>query len=254
MINQEGGANTLTDVMMLCSRLEAEAIKTVLILNEFAGHDGTTPSLAETTREAEHIVSTGNNDYLLHLPPSERSVGSDTFPGVEGSITGPIALPLTRIHSSTNQLGFGRLSCGSDAAPPDPPSQNREALAGRALLEPVLRANRRRRQGQCRPCRRKPGRSGRGWPSKSSSARTHEVIATVICGDNTMAENLDQAAEAAAELIADYRPDLLVAGPCFNAGRYGMACGAVCKAVAESDGYPDRHGDCRDQPCGRGLS
>ena len=117
VINQEGGANTLTDVMMLCSLLEAEAIKTVLILNEFAGHDGTTPSLAETTREAEHIVSTGNNDYLLHLPPSERFVGSDTFPGVEGSITGPIALPLTRIHSSTNQLGFGRLSCGSDAAP-----------------------------------------------------------------------------------------------------------------------------------------
>ncbi len=29
------------------------------------------------------------------------------------------------------------------------------------------------------------------------------------------------------------RPDLLVAGPAFQAGRYGMACGALCKAVQD---------------------
>jgi glycine reductase len=48
-----------------------------------------------------------------------------------------------------------------------------------------------------------------------------------------MAENLDEKAAEAAERIAEYRPDLLVAGPCFNAGRYGMACGAICKATEE---------------------
>jgi glycine reductase len=247
VINQEGGANTLTDVMMLCSGLEAEAIKTVLILNEFAGHDGTTPSLAETTREAEHIVSTGNNDYLLHLPPSERSVGSDTFPGVEGSITGPIVLPLTRIHSSTNQLGFGWLSCGSDAAP----------LIHRAKIEKPWRIVHYLNQffGQIggedkanAPLQVKAGPVGPGLAVKEQFGPDAEVIATIICGDNTMAENLDQAAEAAAQLIADYRPDLLVAGPCFNAGRYGMACGAVCKTVAERMGIPTVMGIAETNP------
>ena len=247
VINQEGGANTLTDVMMLCSLLEAEAIKTVLILNEFAGHDGTTPSLAETTREAEHIVSTGNNDYLLHLPPSERFVGSDTFPGVEGSITGPIALPLTRIHSSTNQLGFGRLSCGSDAAP----------LAPRAKIEKPWRVVHYLNQffGQIggedkadAPLQAKAGPVGPGLAVKEQFGPNAEVIATVICGDNTMGENLDKAAAAAAELVADYRPDLLVAGPCFNAGRYGMACGAVCKALAERLGIPTVMGIAETNP------
>ena len=35
------------------------------------------------------------------------------------------------------------------------------------------------------------------------------------------------------ELVKGYQPDLLVAGPAFNAGRYGVACGAVCQAVQE---------------------
>ena len=70
--------------MMLCGRLEPQAIKTVLILNEFAGGDGTTPSLAETTPAAEHIVSTGNNDYPLSLPAFESFVGSKALPRCGG--------------------------------------------------------------------------------------------------------------------------------------------------------------------------
>jgi glycine reductase len=111
IINQEGGANTLTDVMMLCAKLEPQGIKTVLVLNEFAGSDGTTPSLAETTPPAEHIVSAGNNDYRLTLPAVEIC-RMWTFPGV-GVITGAIVLPLTRVHSSTNQLG-SMPSCRTD--------------------------------------------------------------------------------------------------------------------------------------------
>lgn len=113
LINQEGGGNTITDVMMLCRRLEGEGIKTVLLLNEFAGEDGTTPSLAETTPEATAIVSAGNNDYRLELGPARRLIGLDSIPGVQGDLRGPISLPLGRLHSSTNQLGFNRLSCVS---------------------------------------------------------------------------------------------------------------------------------------------
>jgi glycine reductase len=35
--------------------------------------------------------------------------------------------------------------------------------------------------------------------------------------------------------LANYRPDIVVAGPAFDAGRYGTACGAVCATALEMD-------------------
>ena len=55
-----------------------------------------------------------------------------------------------------------------------------------------------------------------------------EVVATVICGDNYAAENLDQVTATIAAQVEESNADLLVAGPCFQAGRYGIAAGAVC--------------------------
>lgn len=67
-----------------------------------------------------------------------------------------------------------------------------------------------------------------------------EIIGTIVAGDNYMAENLDAAVAEIVDIIeakrtstADFKPKLLLAGPAFNAGRYGMACGAVCRAVRE---------------------
>src|SRR5262245_47706119 len=57
------------------------------------------------------------------------------------------------------------------------------------------------------------------------------VVATVICGDNYAAEQAERATAELVQLVAAARPDLLVAGPAFLAGRYGVACGALCAAV-----------------------
>jgi glycine reductase len=72
------------------------------------------------------------------------------------------------------------------------------------------------------------------------AAPEFEVVATVTAGDNYMAENLTKGASEILALIeqhieadASYRPALIIAGPAFNAGRYGMACGAICQAVQE---------------------
>jgi sarcosine reductase len=111
VINQEGGGNTLTDVMMVCRLLKREGIRTVLVVNEFAGEDGTTPSLTETTPEATAIVSTGNNDQRITLPAVKEFIGFPPFPGVEGNLTREITVPLSRVCGSTNQLGFNTLSC-----------------------------------------------------------------------------------------------------------------------------------------------
>lgn len=72
-----------------------------------------------------------------------------------------------------------------------------------------------------------------------------QVIATVIFGDNYIAEHTDKAVEEIINLLEPFHkegkantPDLLVAGPAFNAGRYGIACGAICKAVQARFGLP----------------
>ena len=65
-----------------------------------------------------------------------------------------------------------------------------------------------------------------------------EIVGTVICGDNYFNEHLEAAKEAVLALIEGYGPDFVLAGPAFNAGRYGIACGAICAAVAECLGIP----------------
>lgn len=67
-----------------------------------------------------------------------------------------------------------------------------------------------------------------------------QVMATVIFGDNYLAANIETAVHEIQALLAPLfkaaeaeRPQLLVAGPAFNAGRYGIACGAICQAVQD---------------------
>ena len=238
VINQEGGANTLTDVMMLCRSLEKENIQTTLILNEFAGADGTTPSLAETTVEARHIVSTGNNDYRVTLPPTERLIGANNLPGVDGPLKDKITVPLTRVHSSTNQLGFNYLTCRQDGM-----QSRKKIYKGDRPLRVVHYLNQFFGQigGEDKAhteLQVKEGPVGPGMAFKMLFGQKAEVVATIICGDNTMAENLDATSAAVAEMAEQYSPDLFIAGPCFIAGRYGMACGAVSKAVGNRLSIP----------------
>ena len=65
-----------------------------------------------------------------------------------------------------------------------------------------------------------------------------EVVATVICGDSYFASNMDEATKTILDMIRKYNPDVFIAGPAFNAGRYGTACGAMCAAVAKEFNIP----------------
>ena len=60
-----------------------------------------------------------------------------------------------------------------------------------------------------------------------------EIVATVICGDSYFNENLEKAKKEVLDMIKSYSPDLVIAGPAFNAGRYGTACGTVAKMVQD---------------------
>jgi len=49
---------------------------------------------------------------------------------------------------------------------------------------------------------------------------------------------LDAVVDEIATLIERFAPDVVVAGPAFGAGRYGLACARVCVAVKERLGVP----------------
>jgi glycine reductase len=61
-----------------------------------------------------------------------------------------------------------------------------------------------------------------------------EIVGTVACGDNFYAEHTEAASERLLELIQAFKPDLLVAGPAFDAGRYGFACGHLCRTAGRA--------------------
>src|SRR5262245_17560095 len=76
-----------------------------------------------------------------------------------------------------------------------------------------------------------PGAVGAARAVQQALGDAGDVVATVTCGDNYVAERAEQAVAELLELVAAQTPDLVVAGPAFQAGRYGVACGALCAAV-----------------------
>lgn len=82
------------------------------------------------------------------------------------------------------------------------------------------------------------GATGPGRAVQTALGERGRVVATTVGGDNYFAENTEKASAEVLELIRGYRPDVVIAGPAFEAGRYGVACGAVCKAVNEKLSIP----------------
>lgn len=82
------------------------------------------------------------------------------------------------------------------------------------------------------------GKVGPGMALAAGLGDDYEIVATVICGDSYFGENIESAKEELMCMIKEYNPDLFVAGPAFNAGRYGTACGTIAKAVDEELNIP----------------
>ena len=64
-----------------------------------------------------------------------------------------------------------------------------------------------------------------------------EIVATIVAGDNYFNEEHETSVRTVVDTLARYRPDLVIAGPAFNAGRYGLSCAEVCH-LALADGIP----------------
>ena len=65
-----------------------------------------------------------------------------------------------------------------------------------------------------------------------------EVTDTIICGDNYITNHTEEALKVIFEWLDKKEFDIFFAGPAFMAGRYGVGCGIICKAVSEKYGVP----------------
>ena len=74
------------------------------------------------------------------------------------------------------------------------------------------------------------------------------VVMTLVCGDNYAVEHEEDLVTSVLEKVRGADADLFVAGPCFEAGRYGMAAGALCAAVQSKLGIPVITGMSEENP------
>ena len=79
----------------------------------------------------------------------------------------------------------------------------------------------------------KNGPIGPGRALQQALGDNGEVVATLYCGDNYFAEHQDEVIDALVQQLAELKADLIVAGPAFESGRYGVACGAICQAAQQ---------------------
>ena len=117
IISQEGFGNPDTDLIMNCKKIEAEGIKTVIVTDEYAGRDGRSQSLADADPAADAVVTAGNANEVIVLPPMDKVIGMLDYTdkiagGFDGSLRpdGSIEAEIQVITGATNELGFNKIS------------------------------------------------------------------------------------------------------------------------------------------------
>lgn len=113
IISEEGFGNPDADLVMNCTKLEKQGVKTVLITDEYAGPDGASQSLADSTPAGDAVITAGNANEVIHLSPMQTVIG---YPEAANVIAGgwagslqadsSIKAELQVITGATNELGF----------------------------------------------------------------------------------------------------------------------------------------------------
>ena len=65
-----------------------------------------------------------------------------------------------------------------------------------------------------------------------------QIVCTIYYGDNYFHEHKDEALKALLEAVRSRQPQVVVAGPAFNSGRYGMSCVETCNEIAKTLAIP----------------
>ncbi|PID27954.1 MAG: beta-aspartyl-peptidase [Candidatus Cloacimonadota bacterium] len=120
IISEEGFGNPDADLVMNCNKISAKGIKTVLMTDEYAGQDGASQSLADSTPKGDAVVTGGNANEVITLKPMEKVIGYPEAANViagghNGSLAedGSIHAEIQLITGSTSEVGFHNLCAKS---------------------------------------------------------------------------------------------------------------------------------------------
>ena len=117
IISEEGFGNPDADLVMNCNKISAKGIKTVLVTDEYAGQDGCSQSLADSTPKGDAVVTGGNANEVIVLPKMDRVIGhvdaaNIIAGGHMGSLRedGSIEAEIQVITGATSEVGFNTLT------------------------------------------------------------------------------------------------------------------------------------------------
>ena len=117
IISEEGFGNPDADLVMNCNKITEKGIKTVLVTDEYAGQDGSSQSLADSTPKGDAVVTGGNANEVITLPPMKKVIGHPEVAnviagGYMGSLRedGSINAEIQVITGATSEVGFNYLS------------------------------------------------------------------------------------------------------------------------------------------------
>lgn len=104
-----GSGNPGIDTMLLCQKCEQQGIKTTLINVEMAR----TPEdsgFVYFVPEADAMVSGGNYETTITLPPMEKIIGGRKLMEPDLNTSGSLTVPLRYLHGATNVMGATKLA------------------------------------------------------------------------------------------------------------------------------------------------
>ena len=117
IISEEGFGNPDADLVMNCNKVTAKGIKTVLVTDEYAGQDGKSQSLADSTPKGDAVVTGGNANEVIILPAMKKVIGhvdaaNIIAGGHMGSLRedGSIEAEIQVITGATSEVGFNTLT------------------------------------------------------------------------------------------------------------------------------------------------
>lgn len=117
IISEEGFGNPDADLVMNCNKITDEGIKTVLITDEYAGQDGASQSLADSTPKGDAVVTGGNANEVVILPAMKKVIGHPDAANIiagghVGSLRedGSIEAEIQVITGATSEVGFNYLT------------------------------------------------------------------------------------------------------------------------------------------------
>lgn len=117
IVSEEGFGNPDADLVMNCNKITAKGIKTVLLTDEYAGQDGSSQSLADSTPKGDAVVTNGNANEVITLPKMDKVIGHPEAAKIIAGANneslkedGSIVAEIQVITGATSEVGFNYLT------------------------------------------------------------------------------------------------------------------------------------------------